>query len=179
MKKRIFSFSQRVFFTGYEVPRPGSWFSWSVPIVIFFDHLGTGISRAWEPLRAEQGSGRWPFQGHTTNKRQKLESVLCPYMLSMLLNCKSSLTFNESYGLCGRGRGWGDFGEWHWNMYNIMYETSRQSRFKAQYWMLGAGALGQPRGRVWGGRWEEGSGWGTQYTCGGFISMFGKTNTIL
>jgi len=26
--------------------------------------------------------------------------------------------------------------------------------------MLGAGALGQPRGRVWGGRREEGSGWG-------------------
>ena len=33
--------------------------------------------------------------------------------------------------------------------------------FDAQYWMLGAGALGWPRGMVWGGRWEEGSGWGT------------------
>ena len=28
--------------------------------------------------------------------------------------------------------------------------------------MLGAGALGRPRGMVWGGRREEGSGWGTQ-----------------
>ena len=46
-------------------------------------------------------------------------------------------------------------------MYTIMYETSRQSRFDARYWMLGAGALGQPRGMVWGGRREEGSGWGT------------------
>ena len=46
-------------------------------------------------------------------------------------------------------------------MYNIIYETSRQSRFDAQYWMLGAGALGRPRGMVWGGRTEEGSGWGT------------------
>ena len=27
--------------------------------------------------------------------------------------------------------------------------------------MLGASALGRPRGRVWGGRREEGSGWGT------------------
>ena len=27
--------------------------------------------------------------------------------------------------------------------------------------MLGAGALGQPRGMVWGGRREEGTGWGT------------------
>ena len=28
----------------------------------------------------------------------------------------------------------------------------------AGYWMLGAGALGRPRGMVWGGRREEGSG---------------------
>ena len=28
--------------------------------------------------------------------------------------------------------------------------------------MLGAGALGRPRGLVWGGRREEGSGWGTR-----------------
>ena len=45
--------------------------------------------------------------------------------------------------------------------YNIMYETSRQSRFDARYWMLGASALGRPRGMVWGGRREEGSEWGT------------------
>ena len=42
-----------------------------------------------------------------------------------------------------------------------MYETSCQSRFDAQYWMLGAGELGRPRGMVWRGRREEGSGWGT------------------
>ena len=46
-------------------------------------------------------------------------------------------------------------------MYNIIYEISHQSRFDARYWMLGAGALGQPRGMVWEGRREEGSGWGT------------------
>ena len=38
---------------------------------------------------------------------------------------------------------------------------SCQSRFDARYWMLGAGALGRPRGMVWGGRREDGSGWGT------------------
>ena len=44
--------------------------------------------------------------------------------------------------------------------------TSRQSRFDAQYWMLGAGALGRPKGRVWGGKREEGSGWGARvYLC--------------
>ena len=37
---------------------------------------------------------------------------------------------------------------------------SHQSRFDAQYWMLRAGALGRPRGMVWGGTREEGSGWG-------------------
>ena len=47
-------------------------------------------------------------------------------------------------------------------MYNIIYETSRQSRFDAQYWMLGAGALGQLRGMVLGGRREEVSEWGTR-----------------
>ena len=43
----------------------------------------------------------------------------------------------------------------------IMYEMSCQSRFDARCCMLGAGALGRPRGMEWGGRREEGSGWGT------------------
>ena len=86
---------------------------------------------------------------------------------------------DQSYGLCGRGRGWGDLGEWHWNVYTIMYETSRQSRFDARNWMLGAGALGRPRGMVWGEggrRIQDGE---HMYSCGGFILIFGKTNTIM
>ena len=67
----------------------------------------------------------------------------------------------QSFGLCGRGRGQDDLGEWHWNMYNIIYKTNRQSRFNAWYWMLGAGALGRPRGT---GR-EEGGGFRTGNTC--------------
>ena len=39
---------------------------------------------------------------------------------------------------------------------------NRQSRFDAGYRMLGAGALGQPRGMVRGGRRVGGSGWGTR-----------------
>ena len=39
-------------------------------------------------------------------------------------------------------------------MYNIMYETSRQSRFDARYWILGAGALATQREGM--GREEEG-----------------------
>ena len=83
----------------------------------------------------------------------------------------------QSFGFCERGRGWDDLGERHLNMYNIIYETSRQSRFDAQYWMLGAGALGRPRGMIWGGRRvQDGE---HMYTCGGFILIYGKTNTIL
>ena len=85
----------------------------------------------------------------------------------------------QSFGLCGRGRGggWDDLGEWHWNMYDIIYETSRQSRFDARYWMLGAGALGWPRGMVRGGRRVQDEE--HVYTCGGLMLIYGKTNTIL
>ena len=52
---------------------------------------------------------------------------------------------------------------------------NHQSRFNTGYRMLGAGALG------WYG---EGDGRGVQdgehvYTRGGFMLMYGKTNTIL
>ena len=65
-------------------------------------------------------------------------------------------------------------------MYNIIMKRVGQSRFDARYWLLGAGALGQPRGMVQG---EEGGRRvqdGEQvYTCGGFMLIYGKTNTIL
>ena len=67
----------------------------------------------------------------------------------------------QSFGLCRRGRGWDGLGEWHWNMYNIIYETNHQPRFNAWYWMLAAGTLGWPRGMVWGGGREGGTGCGT------------------
>ena len=72
-------------------------------------------------------------------------------------------------------------GEWHLNMYNIIYETSCQSRFNARYWMLGAGALGRDDLEGWcgvgeGRRVQDGE---HMYTCGGFILIYGKTNTIL
>ena len=67
----------------------------------------------------------------------------------------------QSFGLCGRGQGCDDLGEWHWNMYNIIYEMNHQSRFEAWYWMLGAGALRWPRRMVRSGRRQGGSGWGT------------------
>ena len=64
-------------------------------------------------------------------------------------------------------------------MYNIMYETSCQSRFDAQYWMLGAVHWDDPEdwyGEGGGRRVQDGE---HMYTCGRFILIFGKTNTIL
>ena len=63
-------------------------------------------------------------------------------------------------------------------MYNIIYEMSHQSKFDARYWMLGAGALGRE------GWYGEGGGRRVRdgehvYTCGGFMLIYGKTNTIL
>ena len=56
------------------------------------------------------------------------------------------------------------------------YTVPCQSRFNARYWMLGAGALGRLRGMVWGGRRvQDGE---HMYSCGGFVLMFGKTNTV-
>ena len=73
----------------------------------------------------------------------------------------------------------GRFGRMALKHVNIMYEMSCQSRFDARYWMLGAGALDDPEG--WNG---EGGGRRVQdgehmYTCGGFILISGKSNTVM
>ena len=75
---------------------------------------------------------------------------------------KRDTDIEQSFGPCGRGRGWDGLGEWHWNMYIIICEMNRQSRFDAWDRVLGAGALGRPWGMEGGGRWEGGSGWGTR-----------------
>jgi len=56
---------------------------------------------------------------------------------------------------------------------------NRQSKFDAGYRMLGAGALKRPRGMVQGGRREGVQDGEHMYTCGRFMLMYGKTNTIL
>ena len=97
------------------------------------------------------------FSQHNLLKRLSL--IHCIFL--PLRQQKRHRCTEQTFWLCGRGRGWDDLGEWHWNMYNIICETNHQSRFNAWYRMLGAGALGWPRGMVWAGRWEGDSGWGT------------------
>jgi hypothetical protein len=64
-------------------------------------------------------------------------------------------------------------------MYNIIYEMGLQPRFNAWYWMLGAGALGRPRGMVRVGRKEGVQEREHVYTCGGHMLMYGKIITIM
>ena len=51
---------------------------------------------------------------------------------------------------------------WENGIETCIISYMKQCRFNAQYWMLGAGALGRPRGMVREGRREEGSGCGTR-----------------
>ena len=59
-----------------------------------------------------------------------------PYHPSGSSQQKRHKCIEQSFGLCGRGQGWNDLGEWHWNMYNIIHEMNCQSRFDAWYRML-------------------------------------------
>ena len=66
----------------------------------------------------------------------------------------------QSFGLCGRGRGWMIW-ENGIEIRIISYMERVASPGSMHNWMLGAGALGRPRGMVWGGWREGGSGLGT------------------
>ena len=65
----------------------------------------------------------------------------------------------QTFGLCGRRRGWDDLIEQHWNMYITKCETDRQSRLDA--WDKCSGLVHWEDPEGWGGRWEGGFGWGT------------------
>ena len=71
--------------------------------------------------------------------------LVVPHLITPFLFCSNHKSIGHSHG-----------------EYNHCLKVRCQSRFDAWYWMLGASALGRPRGMVWGGRREEGSGWGTR-----------------
>ena len=78
---------------------------------------------------------------------------------SKRLRCKE-----QTFGLYGRRCGWDDLKEYHWNMYITICKIDDQFKFNAWSKALKTGALGQPRGWGWGGRWEESSEWGEHVT---------------
>ena len=69
----------------------------------------------------------------------------------------------QSFGLCGRGKGWDDLGEWHWNIYNIIYETSRQGQVRCTILDAWSWCSGTTQ---WDGMGrEEGGGFRMGNTC--------------
>ena len=84
----------------------------------------------------------------------------------------------QSFGLCGRGRGW-----MIWENGIEIRIISYMKRVASPGSMHDTGCLGLVH-------WDDPEGWYGEgggrrvknkhmYTCGGFISIFGKTNTIL
>ena len=85
----------------------------------------------------------------------------------------------QSFGLCGKGRGWDDLGE------GIeICIISYMKRIASPGSMHDIGCLGLVHWDDPEGWYGEGGGRGVQdgehmYTHGRFMSMYGKTNTIL
>ena len=67
----------------------------------------------------------------------------------------------QTFGLYGRRRRWGDLREQHRNMYIIKYETDLQSRLDAWDKCLGLVHWDDPEGWDGEGGGRGGSGWGT------------------
>ena len=105
-------------------------------------------------------------QNENTNTVYKCICMEFRKMVTMTLRARQQKRHRckeQTFGLCGKRRGWDDLREQHWNMYITICEIDHQSKFDAWNRALKTGALGQPRGMGWGGRREEGGalGWGT------------------
>ena len=110
-----------------------------------------------DPIHLERKKNVLLWRVHTWGCLEKLWRKMVTITLYVRQQ-KRHRCIEQSFGLCGRGRGWDDLREWRWNMYIIICEMNHQSRFDAWYRVLGASVLGWPRGLGWGG----GSGWGTR-----------------
>ena len=125
-------------------------------ILYWFCHTSTWIHHGCTCVPHPEPTSHLPLhtipliQSEVSQKEKPQYSILTHYMefIEMVTitlyvrQKKRHRCIEQSFGLCGRGRGWDDLGGWHWNMYNIICETNHQSRFDAWYRMLGAGTLG-------------------------------------
>ena len=105
------------------------------------------------------------IQSEVSQKENHLYSILMHVefrkMIMMILFARKQKRHKckeQTFGLCERRWGWDDLREQHWNMYITVGKTDDRCKFDAWSRALKASALGQPRGMVWGGRWEGCSG---------------------
>ena len=80
----------------------------------------------------------------------------------------------QTFGLCGRSWGWDDLREQHWNMYIIICEPDRQSRFDRWDRVLGPVHWDDPEGWDGEGGGREGQDGEHMYTHGWFMWMYSK-----
>ena len=69
----------------------------------------------------------------------------------------------QTFGLCGRRRGWDGLREQHRNVYYLGWNRS-PAQVGCMRQVLGPGALGRPKGIGWRRKWEGESGWGIHVT---------------
>ena len=106
--------------------------------------------------KAEEPEIKLPTSTGSSKKQESSRKTSISALLTMPKPLTVWITIN-----CGKF-----WKRWEYQMtWSASWETYMQVR-KQQLeldmdWMLGAGALGRPRGMVWGGRRDEGSGWGT------------------
>ena len=152
-----------------EMATPSSILAWRIP----------GTRAWWAAIYGVTQSRTWLMWLNSSCRTIMGVSQMALVVTLSARQQKRHRCIEQFFGLCGRGRVWDDLGEWHRNMYNMIYEMNRQSRLDAWYGCLGLVHWDDPEGR-----YGEGGGSGVQdgervYTHGGFMLMYGKTNTIL
>ena len=98
---------------------------------------------------------RWMKRAHYTEwskpeRKKSIQYTKCMYMefrkmVITLCKTKRDRCIEQTFGLCGRRRGWDDSRKYHWNMYYRLWNRS-----PVQVWcvrkVLRAGALPWPKG---------------------------------
>jgi len=94
----------------------------------------SGLSDSQRPhgLKLTRLLHPWDFPGKSTGVG--CHCLICQYSILMHIygiykdgndnpvceTAKETQCIEQSFEVCGRGRGWDDLGKWHWNMYNII-----------------------------------------------------------